>query len=102
MSHAVLNQVLSPTKKTAAGTLALNQQLQELLNPPAEQKHEMALVGYHHQQVGDGSRGAGVPVWRVGDRVVHLENDPDREVYNGDLGYIDAISDTITSNKRGR
>jgi hypothetical protein len=30
-------------------------------------------------------------VWRVGDRVVHLVNDTERDVYNGDLGVVQSV-----------
>ncbi len=61
-------QVLSPSYKRACGVSALNTALQNALNPH------------------------GAPVWttgfRVGDKVLQLKNDYDREVWNGDQGLI--------------
>ena len=77
-------QVLTPTRKGATGTAALNRALQAALNPPAEGKRE--------RQFGD-------TVFREGDRVMQTRNDYDviweREdgtagtgVFNGDVGQI--------------
>ena len=77
-------QVLTPTRKGAAGTAALNRALQEALNPRAEGKRERAF---------------GDMVFREGDRVMQTRNDYDvvweREdgtagtgVFNGDVGHI--------------
>eukprot|EP00775_Hariotina_reticulata_P003653 gene3653-3914_t len=76
-------QVLSPTRRGVLGVAALNQHLQPLLNPEAPSKLEMHSLQHH--SAADGSPPA---VWREGDRVVHLVNDPDRDVYNGDLGLL--------------
>ncbi len=69
-------QVLSPMHRGAVGVSALNERLQERLNPPAPQK-----PATRH-----GSR-----VFRVGDRVMQIRNDYDRQVFNGDMGRIMAI-----------
>ena len=77
-------QVLTPTRKGATGTAALNRALQAALNPPAEGKRE---------------RQFGETVFREGDRVMQTRNDYDviweREdgtagtgVFNGDVGLI--------------
>jgi exodeoxyribonuclease V alpha subunit len=82
--------VLSPTKRNACGTAQLNSHLQQLLNPPAPNKQE--LPAHHsssssrHQQ-----HHSHKPVGRVGDRVVHLVNDTERDVYNGDLGVVQSV-----------
>lgn len=103
MTWCVLVQVLSPTKKTPAGTVALNHQLQELLNPPADNKKQMPVMTHPHQHQHAATSNSAAHVWRVGDRVVHLENDPERDVYNGDLGYIESITEApATRNKRLR
>ena len=57
----------------SVGVQALNQRLQEALNPPAPNKIE-----YHHGQ----------RVFREGDRVMQIRNDYDRQVFNGDMGRI--------------
>lgn len=66
-------QVLAPMKKGMIGTENLNLTLQQILNPK-----EMALfrAGYKFQ---------------VGDKVMQICNDYKREVFNGDIGYIQTI-----------
>lgn len=68
-------QVLTPMHRGPAGTGALNQLLQAALNPtgPAVE---------HHGQT-----------FRVGDKVLQLKNDYDREVYNGDLGVVQRVDE---------
>ncbi|HVY31629.1 MAG TPA: ATP-dependent RecD-like DNA helicase [Polyangiaceae bacterium] len=68
-------QVLTPMHRGPAGTGALNQLLQAALNPrgPAVE---------HHGQT-----------FRVGDKVLQLKNDYDREVYNGDLGMVQRVDE---------
>ncbi|MGQ0603920.1 MAG: SF1B family DNA helicase RecD2 [Anaerolineales bacterium] len=69
-------QVLAPMYKGAAGVDQLNARLQAALNPPAADKAERALP-----------RG----FFRVGDKVMFTRNDYDREVSNGDLGFVTDI-----------
>ncbi|MBN1261172.1 MAG: ATP-dependent RecD-like DNA helicase, partial [Anaerolineae bacterium] len=69
-------QVLSPMHRGAVGVGALNRRLQECLNPPSEGKAEIR----------HGSR-----VFRVGDRVMQIRNDYERQVFNGDMGRISGI-----------
>ncbi len=69
-------QVLSPMYRGPVGVAALNQRLQAELNPPAEDK---------------ASWSQGTRTFRVGDRVMQLINDYDRQVFNGDMGAILAI-----------
>ena len=71
--------VLAPMSRGAVGTRSLNQVLQELINPPSDNKPQLARGG---------------SVFRVGDRVIQLKNDYKREVFNGDLGVIDEINTT--------
>ncbi len=66
-------QVLSPMHRGVVGVGALNEALQAALNPPAANKAEKAL---------------GHRVYRVGDRVMQLRNNYDKDVYNGDMGHI--------------
>jgi len=61
-------QVLTPMRKGALGTERLNQLLQDKLNPPV---HGEEHLGY-----------------RPGDKVMQLQNDYEREVFNGDLGEV--------------
>ena len=66
-------QVLTPMHKGDAGAVALNEALQEALNPTGD-----TLVR--------GSR-----VFRVGDKVMQLRNDYDKDVWNGDVGFVSAV-----------
>ncbi|HZS39940.1 MAG TPA: ATP-dependent RecD-like DNA helicase [Polyangia bacterium] len=65
-------QVLAPMHRGVAGTEELNRALQAALNPSGE---EVAHAGR---------------VLRVGDKVMQLRNDYDRDVFNGDLGLVAA------------
>jgi exodeoxyribonuclease V alpha subunit len=69
-------QVLSPTYRGAAGVTVLNERLQEKLNPPAPQKGERKMYGN---------------IFRVGDKVMQTRNNYDKEVYNGDIGFVQRI-----------
>ncbi len=69
-------QVLSPMHRGVAGVAALNATLQQAINPPQPDRPERAL-GNH--------------VFRTGDRVMQVRNNYDKEVYNGDMGYIMAV-----------
>ena len=66
-------QVLAPMKKGIIGTDNLNQALQQTLNP-----RESALnrAGYKFQ---------------VGDKVMQIRNNYKKEVFNGDIGFIQEI-----------
>lgn len=66
-------QVLTPMNRGPAGTVALNEALQTALNP------------------GAGGLERGKTTFRVGDKVMQLKNDYDRNVYNGDVGVVKAI-----------
>ena len=67
-------QVLVPMRKNVLGTDNLNVELQKALNP-----HGDALV-------------RGGTVFRTGDRVMQLRNNYDKDVYNGDVGFVKAVS----------
>ncbi len=69
-------QVLCPMTRGDIGTRNLNKVLQELVNPPHSSKNELVRGG---------------SILRVGDRVIQLVNDYNREVFNGDLGVIEFI-----------
>ncbi|HNT57996.1 MAG TPA: AAA family ATPase, partial [Syntrophales bacterium] len=66
-------QVLTPMHRGTVGAANLNVALQKALNP------------------GEGGVTRGGNTFRVGDRVMQIVNDYDREVYNGDIGRIIAI-----------
>lgn len=83
--------MLSPTKRNACGTPQLNAQLQQLLNPAGPGKPEMPVHGSSSNRSSSSQHHHSGPVWRLGDRVVHLVNDTERDVYNGDLGLVTAV-----------
>lgn len=66
-------QVLCPMHRGAAGTVHLNERLQQALNP-----HGPALC-------------RGASTFRAGDRVMQLRNDYEREVFNGDQGMVRSV-----------
>lgn len=78
--------VLDPFKIKDFGTIALNKELQKMFNPPADDKEEIA--DWYNA------------TWRVGDRVMQLVNDNDREVYNGDTGYIVGVQKQNSSERK--
>ncbi len=67
-------QVLCPMNRGGVGARSLNIELQAALNPAGENKIERF-----------GS------TFAAGDKVMQIENDYDKEVYNGDIGYIDSL-----------
>lgn len=67
-------QVLTPMHKGEVGTSALNQLLQERLNPSRNLELKR-----------------GYATFRPGDRVLQLRNNYDKDVFNGDLGWVHAV-----------
>jgi exodeoxyribonuclease V alpha subunit len=83
-------QVLAPIYRGPAGVIALNERLQEKLNPPANNKLERKLYG---------------TVFRLGDKVMQTQNNYDKDVYNGDIGFvrsIDVVEQTLILDFDGR
>ncbi len=70
-------QVLAPIYRGPAGVIGLNERLQEKLNPPATSKLERKLFG---------------TIFRMGDKVMQTQNNYDKDVYNGDIGFIRSIN----------
>jgi exodeoxyribonuclease V alpha subunit len=68
-------QVLCPMSRGIIGTRNLNIELQKALNPPTEQS--IQRFGWHYS---------------VGDKVMQIQNNYDKEVYNGDIGIIQSIN----------
>ena len=88
-------QILAPLYRGLAGIDNLNKLTQALLNPLEKGEIEFP----HNDQL-----------FRQGDRVIHLVNDAESNVFNGDLGYIsdllpakysDSKQDEITINFEG-
>jgi exodeoxyribonuclease V alpha subunit len=67
-------QVLCPMNRGGVGARSLNIELQKILNPAGERKVER--FGW---------------TFAPGDKVMQIENDYEKEVYNGDIAYIDGI-----------
>lgn len=80
-------QVISPSRRGAAGTETLNRMLKEALNPPSPRKREKNFRDV---------------VYREGDRVMQIKNDYDLTwerdgkegigVFNGDIGVVETIN----------
>jgi len=81
-------QVLCPMNRGGVGARALNVSLQAALNPAQDRKVER--FGW---------------TFAPGDKVMQLENDYDKEIYNGDVGYVedvDAEGAELTASFDGR
>jgi exodeoxyribonuclease V alpha subunit len=65
-------QVLCPMNRGGIGARSLNVELQKSLNPPTDDIL-VERFGY---------------TYRVGDKVMQTDNDYDKEVFNGDVGYV--------------
>ena len=69
-------QVIVPQYRTLNGIDELNATLQQAFNPPSRNKREVKI---------------GRAVYREGDKIMHLRNNSQREVYNGDIGILREI-----------
>lgn len=79
-------QVLAPMYRGTTGIDAINQLMQELLNPLQKGQISFEASQFHY---------------RTGDKVIHLVNDAEVNVFNGDLGYItDLIPGKYTESKQ--
>ncbi len=67
-------QVLTPMRKNLLGADNLNVELQRALNPTGP-----ALTRFGR-------------AYRVGDRVMQVRNNYDKDVFNGDIGFVSAVS----------
>lgn len=70
-------QVLTPMRKGPLGVEKLNEILQAELNPSASARGGPASM-------------------RAGDKIMQLKNDYEREVWNGDVGWVTRVEDGIT------
>jgi exodeoxyribonuclease V alpha subunit len=83
-------QVLSPMYRGPAGVTALNERLQNRLNPADPLKPERNLFGQ---------------LFRTGDKLMQTRNNYDKDVYNGDTGNlfgIDPVEQTLVIDFEGR
>ena len=67
-------QVLCPMNRGGGGARSLNIELQAALNPAGDRKVER--FGW---------------TFAPGDKVMQIENDYDKEVYNGDIGFVTGV-----------
>lgn len=75
-------QIIAPMYKGIVGIDAINQSIQQLLNPASALKRELRV---------------GTTTFREGDKVMLLKNMPDEDVYNGDIGWIvEIVNGVIT------
>lgn len=80
-------QVLTPMQRGVVGSANLNLMLQNALNPTNE---GLGRGGYN---------------FRKGDRVMQIRNNYDKEIFNGDLGYVESVNmedRTLMVNFEGR
>ena len=68
-------QILCPMQRGGSGAQSFNIELQKVLNPPNESSVEK--YGWRFSE---------------GDKVMQIENNYDKEVYNGDIGFIREIN----------
>ncbi len=69
-------QVLCPMHRGSLGGREVNRRLQELLNPARPGREEVEKFGWK---------------FRVGDKVIQMENNYDKNVFNGDMGRIEMV-----------
>ncbi len=70
-------QVLAPMYKGPAGIDALNRMIQEMVNPNTDGKRKELVFGDI--------------TYRIGDKILQLVNQPESNVFNGDMGEVVAI-----------
>lgn len=78
-------QILAPMYKGENGIDNLNRNLQNVFNPQDGEKKEIRI---------------GEVLYRENDKVLQLVNNPDANVYNGDIGYIEKIGKSLLSQKK--
>lgn len=69
-------QVITPMREKGLGIHDLNPVLQQEINPPHPNKPQVII----------GSR-----TFRLGDRVIQLQNDYEKDVFNGDQGFLASV-----------
>ncbi len=73
-------QILAPMYRTQAGVNHLNEIVQNIFNP-ATSKKKSINIKKDKQSFN----------YRVGDKVMQTANDPENNVFNGDIGYITSV-----------
>jgi exodeoxyribonuclease V alpha subunit len=70
-------QVLAPMYRGESGVQTLNERLQFVLNPPNPDQPEVRLFG---------------TTFRPGDKVMQVQNNYDKGVFNGDIGFVTGMN----------
>ena len=69
-------QVLCPMQRGGIGARSINVELQKVLNTASANQPSVERFGY---------------TYRVGDKVMQVENNYEKEIFNGDIGFVTAI-----------
>lgn len=80
-------QLLAPMYRGEAGIDQLNLLLQDLLNPKKANTKEIV---------------SGETIFRINDRVLHLVNDPENNIFNGDIGKVVGIEKSKTGQAKDK
>lgn len=78
-------QLMAPMYAGVSGIDNLNKELQKVFNPEDESKKEIKY---------------GDILFRENDKVIQLENDPDNNVFNGDIGIIERVIEAKKSESK--
>lgn len=70
-------QVLAPMYDGVVGITHLNEYLRDFFNPVNKDAKSIQIGKYHY---------------RIGDKILQLKNQPDDDVYNGDIGMLEEIN----------
>ncbi len=73
-------QVLAPQYRGRYGIDNLNHFLQKSFNPPSKEKEERVFASH---------------IFREGDKILQLKNQPDDFVFNGDVGILEEVYDDL-------
>ena len=79
--------ILSPMRINDLGTIALNKEVQQMVNPPAREKKELTIEKDEYI------------TYREGDRVIHLTNNVEKGITNGETGTIKFIGAEVVENE---
>jgi exodeoxyribonuclease V alpha subunit len=71
-------QILVPMRKSSVGQDEINRRMQEVFNPKSESKNEFSVR-------------SGQYTLREGDKVIQTRNNYDKDVCNGDTGYVRVV-----------
>lgn len=74
-------QIISPMKKGTCGVFSINRIIQEKMASVNNTKSSLFQTGYSK--------------YYIGDRVIQMENNYEKDIFNGDIGYIVALGEGI-------